>query len=442
MLKVLYLFTHDLRVHDNPALVRASQSEELTCLFCVEQKWFQHGQQQLKSMGPLRWQFLQGCLSGLNTRLNDLGQNLFIAYGNTVNIIGRYLEATGADTLIVSRQFGFYERNTVNAIATQYPNISIALVDTFTLFDEQQSPLLSSQLPKQYTPFKKAVDEHLNVPSLITKPNELPSNSLKQSPATLVRPDWLPLPVKNSSPYEGDEDTAQSLFDAYIKIKLPSSYASTRNDLYGENFSSKLSAWLSTGVLSVRWVAHQLFKYEATHGADLSCRTLWHELLWREYFQWLAVKINHKLFRFQGISKRKLLTSFYPQRFKSWCEGTSPYPLVNACMKELNHTGYISNRGRQIVASCLVNELACDWRYGAAWFEYKLVDYDVAINWGNWQYIAGVGADPRGGRHFNLEKQTQQFDQDRSYRRRWLGDIPSNVQTLDQVDAADWPASN
>lgn len=217
MSKVLYLFTHDLRVHDNPALVRASQSVELTCLFCVEQKWFHHGQQQLKSMGPLRWQFLQGCLSGLNTRLNDLGQNLLIAYGNIVNIVGHYLEATDADTLIVSRQFGFYERNTVNAIATQYPNISIVVVDTFTLFDEQQSPLLSSQLPKQYTPFKKAVDKQLNVHSLITTPNGLPSSPLKQSPATLVRPDWLPLPVKNSSPYEGDEDTAQSLFDAYIK---------------------------------------------------------------------------------------------------------------------------------------------------------------------------------------------------------------------------------
>lgn len=63
------------------------------------------------------------------------------------------------------------------------------------------------------------------------------------------------------------------------------------------------------GVLSVRWVAHQLFEYETTHGADLSCRALWHELLWREYFQWLAVKINHNLFRFQGISKRKPLTS-------------------------------------------------------------------------------------------------------------------------------------
>lgn len=77
-----------------------------------------------------------------------------------------------------------------------------------------------------------------------------------------------------------------------------------------------------------------------------------------------------------------------------WCKGNTPYPLVNACMRELLATGYLSNRGRQIVASCLINELKLDWRYGAAWFQQQLIDYDTAVNWGNWQYIAGVGADP------------------------------------------------
>ena len=100
-------------------------------------------------------------------------------------------------------------------------------------------------------------------------------------------------------------------------------------------------------------------------------------------------------FLFQGGATDKPLTSFYPQRFAKWCKGETPFPLVNACMHQLNATGYMSNRGRQIVASCLVNELALDWRFGAAYFQQQLIDYDVASNWGNWQYIAGVGADPR-----------------------------------------------
>jgi deoxyribodipyrimidine photo-lyase len=131
------------------------------------------------------------------------------------------------------------------------------------------------------------------------------------------------------------------------------------------------------------------------------------------------------------------LSAFYPERFEKWCQGTTPYPLVNACMRELKQTGFLSNRGRQIVASCLVNELALDWRYGAAWFENQLCDYDVASNWGNWQYIAGVGVDPRGGRHFNLQKQTEMYDPKHEYIERWApGPV---IENLDTRDAADWP---
>jgi deoxyribodipyrimidine photo-lyase len=106
-------------------------------------------------------------------------------------------------------------------------------------------------------------------------------------------------------------------------------------------------------------------------------------------------------------------------------------------MKQLNETGYLSNRGRQIVASCFVNELNMDWRYGAAYMEQQLIDFDVAVNWANWQYIAGVGADPRGGRHFNLEKQTKQYDPKGEYIARWKGEV--TLTQLDSRDAADWP---
>ena len=106
-------------------------------------------------------------------------------------------------------------------------------------------------------------------------------------------------------------------------------------------------------------------------------------------------------------------------------------------MNQLSRTGYISNRARQIVASCLVNELDLDWRYGAAYFEQQLLDYDVAVNWGNWQYLAGVGADPRGQRHFNLEKQAQLFDPAGDYVKQWQGQ--KTLSCLDSVDAADWP---
>jgi deoxyribodipyrimidine photo-lyase len=97
----------------------------------------------------------------------------------------------------------------------------------------------------------------------------------------------------------------------------------------------------------------------------------------------------------------------------------------------------MSNRGRQIAASCLVNELNLDWRYGAAFFEKHLIDFDLASNYGNWQYIAGVGCDPRGGRHFNLEKQAQLYDPDGLFTETWGGFRPRQPEFI--TDAADWP---
>ena len=117
--------------------------------------------------------------------------------------------------------------------------------------------------------------------------------------------------------------------------------------------------------------------------------------------------IAQKLFLPGGITGTNPVYEFDAGRFAAWCAGETRWPLINACMKQLERTGYLSNRARQIAASVLINELELDWRAGAAWFERQLIDHDVATNWGNWQYIAGVGADPRGGRHFSIEKQAR-----------------------------------
>ena len=109
-------------------------------------------------------------------------------------------------------------------------------------------------------------------------------------------------------------------------------------------------------------------------------------------------------------------------------------------MKQLNATGYMSNRGRQLVASCFVHELALDWRYGAAYLEQQLIDFDLSSNWGNWQYLAGVGADPRGHRQFDLAKQTQIYDPQQQFIKRWRGQ--DNSLPLDSTDASDWPISS
>ena len=112
-----------------------------------------------------------------------------------------------------------------------------------------------------------------------------------------------------------------------------------------------------------------------------------------------------------------------PELLNKWVDGKTDNDFINANMIELKMTGFMSNRGRQNIASYLCNDLKLDWRYGAAYFEQQLIDYDVCRNWGNWAYLAGVGNDPRGNRYFNIEKQANDYDLKKEYRNLWLSKI-------------------
>jgi deoxyribodipyrimidine photo-lyase len=289
------------------------------------------------------------------------------------------------------------------------------------------------QLPPHYTPFWKALNGLDHTPTL----NE---PTLPPAPTGLDAPTLEPHPVRPNPAFvvRGGEAQGQHRLETWLfRERAVEHYRETRNDLEGLYASSGLSPWLATGCLSVRTVAEELRRYESRFGANASTEHLKKELYWREFFHWRALRGSHHLFRPGGEKGRRLLCCFEPRSFARWCAGDTDYPLVNALMHQLVECGWMSNRGRQIAASCLVNEMQVDWRYGAAFFEKHLIDYEVASNYGNWQYIAGVGADPRGGRHFNLEKQAALYDPDGEFTRRWRGYRPRQPRHV--VDAADWP---
>jgi len=167
-------------------------------------------------------------------------------------------------------------------------------------------------------------------------------------------------------------------------------------------------------------VMAELQQFEQSHGQSDGSYWLWFELLWRDYFRFLHLQHGARLYRARGLAN-EVRHAERPdvQGFERWRRASTGEPLVDAAMRELETTGYLSNRLRQVVASYLVHELGGDWRAGAAWFESQLVDYDVYSNQGNWLYIAGRGTDPRGGRRFNVRKQAAEYDPDGSYLRLW-----------------------
>ncbi len=434
-MKTLYWVTKDLRLDDNPALLEAADSDGLLMAFCVDPRWFSPFRFHLASMGTHRWNFLQESLSGFNKSLSPLGQHLEVFYERPEIQLSKLIDTHSIGRLVCSKQFGSDERSTLTFLAKRHGNLEIVEMDSNTLFSQKSLPFDLQELPSTYSQFRRAV-EGIPISAPLAPPSRLPEAPRNSSPS-LSRPHWIPNPTSSKCLFLGGENQALTHLESYFAGELPASYKLTRNALDGWENSSKMSPWLNGGELSPRRLLHRLRDYEASITANESTHWLFVELLWREYFQWLALKIGSALFALKGSTSCQLLGCFYPERFQQWCHGSTPYPLVNACMVQLQQTGYLSNRGRQIAASCFINELELDWRYGAAWFEHQLVDYDVAVNWGNWQYIAGVGADPRGGRHFNLTKQQEIYDPDGHYRARWVSDhapLPLNTR-----DAADWP---
>lgn len=191
-------------------------------------------------------------------------------------------------------------------------------------------------------------------------------------------------------------------------------------------YASFVSTALSHGTLSVRWLWQQICVLETTQAGNESTYWLKFELLWREYFRWQQRKFGVLLFSHAGLGRHPVPQ---PQgdaaqqqlKFSLWCQGQTGLPLVDANMRQLQATGLMSNRGRQLVASYLIYDLGLDWRWGAAYFEQQLLDYDVASNWGNWAYIAGAGT--ATGRYFNQLKQALQYDSDAYFIRQQVKEL-------------------
>jgi deoxyribodipyrimidine photo-lyase len=373
----------DFRTDDNPAL-NAAASQEFDIVVCSK-------------LGGRR--FLANPVSTEDVRCS---QRLTHCAREVANVVGarRFIQLDTATpfeslssllaqgdytSMVRSIPTGYYERSCWKQLQQRFPFFRFEEFNTYRLYD---STLLDGTRFKSFSAMKRKIERE-------------------------------GISVLDPGPYRESSRSAlgaKIAFDQYWH-RGKDSYDATRNEIQGEAFSSGVSEALSLGLISVRrlWTTIECEPPGSGVTAFLS------ELLWREFFQWYEAHYGAALYQFEGIQNRAPSTTFYPERFKAWCSGTTRYPLVNAIMNQLNETGWIANRSRGIAASVLVNELQTDWRYGASYFENKLIDYDVGSNWGNWQYIAGVGADPRGGRHFNLQKQQAIYDPEGEYIRRWSG---------------------
>ena len=436
---VIFWFRSDLRLHDQPALSAAIESgaSHLLPVYCHPdpERWSAWGFNRESSHRRF-WR--QQALSGLEKALSERGSTLLQCHGPPEDILPDVANAIGARTIVCEAIAAPDEEREVCALRAA--GLSVLTVWQSSLLDPRDLPWPADELPASFTPFRQAIESAgIEAPAPLPAPRRLPPPPEKRlacrqtpGPSRLFAP---AVDERSSFPYsqpefDGSEQAALAHLERYLDTKRPHTYKQTRNDLTGIAYSSKWSPWLATGALSAREALARLRMFEEQHGASQGSYWLWFELLWRDYFRFLHLQYGSRLYRKSGLAAlHPSRSGSKPHRwshdqeiFMRWCHADTGEPLVDASMRELRTTGFLSNRLRQIVASYLVHDLGADWRAGAAWFESQLLDYDPYSNQGNWLYIAGLGTDPRGGRQFNLHKQARQYDPQGEYQKRWSHD--------------------
>ena len=429
MSTVIFWFRNDLRLHDQLALYAACAqgTQYLLPVLCLPDA-DQDSAWGFARMGPHRRVWWADTVENLSRNLQKLGSSLLICAEPATTALPALARAVGADRIVCEDIAAPEEQAQVDALRAA--GLQVQTVWQSSLLDPALLPWPVSQLPRVFTPFRQAVEKaDLRPAAPLPTPTSLPplpesvhAEYVKAHTDALARfaGPRPPLDPRSAFPYQqhGGEDAALAHLAQYLARGLPTDYKRTRNGLMGMDYSSKWSPWLASGALSPREAMAQLRQFEAEHGASDGSYWLWFELLWRDYFRFLHLQHGRALYRARGLGAPRD-TPHDAARFDTWRAGETGQPLVDAAMRELAATGYLSNRLRQVAASYLVNDLACDWRAGAAWYEHHLVDYDVYSNQGNWLYIAGRGTDPQGGRRFNPVQQANAYDPEGAYQRLW-----------------------
>lgn len=426
--RILIWYRNDLRIHDHEPLYQALQEKaQVIPLYCFDPRQFGQTSYGFPKTGSFRTQFIIESVANLKSSLQQLGSDLIIRHGEPEKIIPELAQLLDINTVYYHQEITSEELAVEKAIAK---NISMKGFWGTTLYHPDDLPFEISELPELFTNFRKKVEKHGTIRQTFPFPKQLPPlpeidvGKMPTFEELGVEPSVFD--PKATVKRQGGETAGINRLNDYFFLKDQLKvYKETRNGMLEVDDSSKFSAWLSAGCLSPRYIYEQVQKYESERIKNDSTYWLIFELLWRDYFRFICAKHGDKVFYRSGIQGIDIPWQEDWTRFQLWQEGKTGYPLVDANMRELLASGFMSNRGRQNVASFLTKNLGINWQIGTEWFESMLVDYDVCSNWGNWNYTAGIGNDARGFRYFNIPKQSKEYDPNGDYLRYWLPELAS-----------------
>jgi deoxyribodipyrimidine photo-lyase len=409
------LFTRDLRVHDNAALHEAARrARHVVPLFVLDESLL------AEAGTPNRLSFLLGALGDLRDALRGRGADLVLRRGDPVAETVRLARETGAEAVYVGEDASAYAQRRQQRLerACAQARVSVHVEQTIALVAPAALAPQGRDHYRVFTPYwRRWRDEPAPQPLPPPRAIRLPPGV---SPGRLPRLGELVTGRPSPTLPPGGESEGRRRLEQWLE-EGPAAYGRDRDALAVDG-TSRLSPYLHFGCLSAAETASRA--REHGDAADGFVR----QLCWRDFFlQLLAAnpRLPHDDLRPSGARWNE-----DGEALARWRAGQTGYPIVDAAMRQLHAEGWMHNRGRLIVGSFLTRTLGVDWREGARAFSELLVDADLANNVGNWQWVAGTGANQRPNRVLNPLAQARRFDRDGSYVRRYvpeLGSLPGRA---------------
>ncbi len=424
---ILAWFRNDLRIHDNEILAEAvRKSTQVLPVYCFDPRYFMVSPSGMHKTGPLRAAFLLESVRDLKASLQQLGGDLLIVVGKPEEVIPEIAEKYQVSEVYHHREVASEETDISSMVeaALWKRHINLKHFIGHTLYHKEDLPFPIKDIPDAFATFRKKIERDSMIrkgfgrPEAVRVPAEMETSEVPELYALGLKPQEAD--ERQAVRFRGGETEGLSRMQDYIWQQDFCKADKSVRGRAGIHQSSRLSPWISLGCLSTRRIYWEIKKYERERGTNDATYGLIYELLWRDYFRFMFKKHGTPFFAESTPAEGKPVSD---HAFDRWKDGRTGSPFVDANMRELNATGYMSAWGRKAVASFLVRELNVDWTLGARYFEEQLIDYSPASNWGNWAHIAGLRIDPRDSKVTALQKLASECDPRGDYVRRWVPEL-------------------
>lgn len=389
----LMWFKNDLRLHDNEALCQAiAQCDQLVCCFSVEPYVFRALELGFKKADINRFKFLKQSVENLQRNLESIGGDLIITSEGAVRDLPKLIKEFEISTVYLEEEYASEELGIIEQLQDALPTVDFNTYWGKTLYHKDDIPFAIPDIPLTSKAYRIPTSKESNP----RKTFEAPTNIQSHPKATSTKfpnantYDFTLPDYKAVQPFlEGGEDAALRRLQYYtFETELLTVYRWSRNKSLGLDYSSKLSPFLALGCISPRTIYQVVQNYELKIKKNQSTWWLIFELVWRDYFTFKSMRFGDAIFYDKGFKGKQVEFENDNEKFQKWQHGMTGIPFIDAHMRQLNATGYMSNRGRVNCASYFVKDLNINWTWGAAYFESKLIDYDVSANWLNWHMQA------------------------------------------------------